>query len=139
MVVAKVVTTMQTKTPTKAATESTMDPYWGRQTFQYKTEEPPVPPEEKKPVDTITPELAALRRQMTALQQELELLKQRKTTTTVVNQGDKGGQRPAGGPRAHAVHFACGAERRRRRDQWRAGLRVGTRDLPAVRGRDEDE
>jgi type IV secretion system protein VirB10 len=71
-----------------------MDPYWGRQTFQYKTEEPAPPPEEKKPVDTITPELAALRRQLTALQQELELLKQRKTTTTtVINQGDTGGQR----------------------------------------------
>ena len=57
-----------------------------------------VPPEEHKPVDTIGPELAALRRQMTALQQELELLKQRKTTTTVVNQGDKGGQPPRATP-----------------------------------------
>jgi type IV secretory pathway VirB10-like protein len=94
IVVAKVVSTMQTKTAQKASTESMMDPYWGRQTFQYKTEEAAPPPEEKKPVDTITPELAALRRQMNALQQELELLKQRKTTTTtVLNQGDKGGQR----------------------------------------------
>ena len=73
MVVAKVVTTMQTKTPQKASTESTMDPYWGRQTFQYKTEEPPVPPEEKQArrYDQ-RPSWPALRRQMTALQQELE-------------------------------------------------------------------
>ena len=66
----------------------------------------------KKPVDTTASELAALRRQMNAIQQELEALKNRKTTT-VTKQGDKGGH-PAGDPRAHAVHCACGAERRRR-------------------------
>jgi type IV secretion system protein VirB10 len=108
MVVARVVATMQTKTPTKASTESTMDPYWGRQTFQYKTEEPPVRPEEPKPVDTTGQELAALRRQMTAIQQELEALKNRKTTTTVVKQGDKGGQlaRAAPAPTQFISHAA---------------------------------
>ena len=76
----------------KPPTESTMDPYWGRQTFQYKTEEPAPPPEEKKPVDTTAPEMAALRRQMSAIQQELEALKNRKTPATAVKPADKGGQ-----------------------------------------------
>ena len=125
--------------PPKAATESTMDPYWGRQTFQYKTEEPAVPPEEKKPVDTTAsragrpapPDDGAAAGAGGAEKPQDD-----------DHRGQAGGQRgaaPAGGPRAHAVHFACGAERRRRRAEWRAGLRVGTRDLPAVRGRDEDE
>ena len=102
MIVAKVVATMQAKTPTKTATESTMDPYWGRQTFQYKTEDPPVPPEEKKPVDTTASELAAVRRQMNAIQQELEALKNRKTTVT--RQGNTGGQRAAPAPTQFISH-----------------------------------
>ena len=117
-----------------------MDPYWGRQTFQYKTEEPAPPARgPKRPVDTITPELAALRRQMTALQQELELLKQRKTTTTVVKQGDKGAppQRATPAPTQFISHAA--PKDVRRRDAGRAGLRLGPRHLSAVRGRDEDE
>ena len=90
MVVAQVVATMHKKSPEKPPTESTMDPYWVRQTFQYKTEEPAPPPEEKKPVDTTAPEMAALRRQMAAIQQELEALKNRKTPATAVKHGGQG-------------------------------------------------
>ena len=109
MIVAKVVATMQAKTPTKTATESTMDPYWGRQTFQYKTEDPPVPPEEKKPVDTTAPELAAVRRQMTRDPAGVG-----GTEKPQDDDGDQAGEHrgTAGRPRADAVHFAHGPERR---------------------------
>jgi type IV secretory pathway VirB10-like protein len=100
IVVAKFALNTQSKTPTPKLTESTMDPTWGRQTFQYKAEEPVLPPEPKPPVDTISPELAAIKRGMAALQQELEALKQRKTTTTIINQGEKGGTRTATIPRS---------------------------------------
>ena len=49
MVVAKVVATMQAKPPQKAATESTMDPYWGRRPFSIRRRSRRRRAEEKKP------------------------------------------------------------------------------------------
>jgi type IV secretion system protein VirB10 len=101
---------MQTKTPKTKLTESTMDPVWGRQTFQYKAEETPSPLEPKPPLDTIGPELARLRAELAALKLELEGLKNRKTTTTVINQGEKGAakqapvHRPTPAPLLFAAH-----------------------------------
>jgi type IV secretion system protein VirB10 len=90
MILAKVVLTMQAKKPKATLAESSMVPTTLRQAYQYKTEEPILPAEVKKPVDTTGQELAALRRMMEAMQQEIKDLKNRKTTTTVINQGDKG-------------------------------------------------
>ena len=132
MIVAKVVATMQTKTPTTAATQSTMDPHWGRQTFQYKTAEPVLPTEPKAPEDTITPRLDALLREQAALRAEFELLKNRKTTTT----GAK--QRAAGSPTSracpHAVYFAYSAKRGRGGEGGYTNLCPGAWNLPALRG-----
>ena len=99
IVVAKVATQMQSKAPKATPTESTMEPTWGRQTFQYKAEEPVLPPEPKPPADTISPELVRLRNELAAMRQDIEGLKNRKTTT-VVNTGEKGAARTATMPRA---------------------------------------
>jgi type IV secretory pathway VirB10-like protein len=100
IVVAKWAIHMQSKAPQHPLTESAMEPVWGRQTFQYKAEEPMLPPEPKQPVDTISPELARLRAELAAMKQEMEGLKNRKTTTTVINNGEKGAARTATVPRA---------------------------------------
>jgi type IV secretory pathway VirB10-like protein len=100
LVVAKVVVHRQSKAPKATLTGSTMEPAWGRQTFQYKAEEPVLPPEPKTPVDTMSPELARLRAELAAMRQEIEGLKNRKTTTTVINNGEKGAARTATVPRA---------------------------------------
>jgi type IV secretion system protein VirB10 len=68
-----------------------MEPYWGRQTFQYKAQEPILPPEPARPVDITGAELAALRGKLGNLEAEIAALKNRKTTTTIIHQGgDKG-------------------------------------------------
>ena len=59
-----------------------------------------LPPEPKTPVDTMSPELARLRAELAAMKQEMEGLKNRKTTTTVINNGEKGAARTATVPRA---------------------------------------
>jgi type IV secretion system protein VirB10 len=69
-----------------------MDPVWGRQTFDYKKEEPLRPAESKTATDTMSPRLAALEGELLGIKQELHALKQRKTgTTTVINQSNQGG------------------------------------------------
>ena len=55
VIVAQVVAHWQSKAPTAGPVENTMEPHWGRQTFQYKAEEPVAPPPPKPPVDTISP------------------------------------------------------------------------------------
>jgi type IV secretory pathway VirB10-like protein len=103
MVVAQVMATMHKKAPATGSTENTMDPYWARQTFEYKREEPPPPATPKPPEDTISPELAGLRREQAALRAELELLKSRKPLSPAVPQKGGGTQavsQKAAAPRA---------------------------------------
>jgi type IV secretory pathway VirB10-like protein len=90
VLLAKVVLHMHAKKPKAQLAESTMVPTTLRQAYQYKTEEPILPADEKKPIDTTGQELAALKRMLAAMQQEIEGLKNRKPTTTVIQQGDKG-------------------------------------------------
>ena len=80
------------KASTSAPIENTLEPIWGRQTFQYKAEEPILPTPPKPPVDTVTPELAKLRAELGGMKQEIETLKNRKMTT-VIQQGEP--KRPA--------------------------------------------
>ena len=109
IVVAKVATQMQSKAPKATPTESTMEPTWGRQTFQYKAEEPVLPPEPKPPADTISPELVRLRDELAAMRQDIEGLKNRKTTTSGQQWGERRGpdsNRPTGHPRPPALCVA---------------------------------
>src|SRR6266853_1387707 len=71
-----------------------MEPSWGRQTFQYKAEEPLLPPAPTPPVDTLSPELARLRAELGALKQDLEGLKNRKTPTVVTTSATKAAAPP---------------------------------------------
>lgn len=80
-----------TRTPT---TTASLEPYWGKQTFNYKPEEPILPVAAKAPEDTITPELLKLRAELAAHRQDLHAMKgeieevrNRKPTTTVIQQG----------------------------------------------------
>ena len=139
MIVAKVVATMQTKTPTTAATESTMDPYWGTADLSVQDRRTARPARRSQsPEDTIAPELAALRREQTALRAGARALKNRKTTT----RGQAGGQRgtdPTSRACAHVFISHAAPKDAVRRSRGPANLCLGARDLPAVRGRDEDE
>jgi type IV secretory pathway VirB10-like protein len=81
------------KDPKHTSTAS-LEPYWGNQTFNYKKAEPLLPVAAQDPPDLITPELIKLRAALAANQHELrgmkgelEELRHRKTTTTVIQQG----------------------------------------------------
>jgi Bacterial conjugation TrbI-like protein len=81
-----------------AASESTGEPIWGRQTFQYEPEKVPPATPPLPPVDTIGPELARLRSELGGfrtelggLRTELNELKNRKTVPPVMG---KPGQVP---------------------------------------------
>ena len=91
---AKVASQWQRKPAVTKPTESTMEPSWGRQTFQYKAEEPLLPPAPTPPVDTLSPELARLRAELGALKQDLEGLKNRKTPTVVTTSATKAAAPP---------------------------------------------
>jgi type IV secretory pathway VirB10-like protein len=82
-----------TKDPNKNSTAS-LEPYWAKQTFNYKKQEPLLPVTAEAPPDLITPELiklraelAANRNEMRGMKGEIEELRNRKTTTTVIQQG----------------------------------------------------
>jgi type IV secretory pathway VirB10-like protein len=81
------------KDPKNTSTAS-LEPYWGNQTFNYKKAEPLLPVTAEAPPDLITPELlrlraelAGTRNEMRSIKGELDELRNRKTTTTVINQG----------------------------------------------------
>lgn len=96
MIAAQVIAAWQAKTPKAAADESTMAPTWARQAFQYKAEEPVIPPPPKPPEDTISPALAALRRELAMQRAELDMLKNRPASSaTVVQQPVKETKPPA--------------------------------------------
>lgn len=99
VLLAKMVLSMQAKKPKAQLTESTMVPTTLRQAYQYKTEEPILPADEQKPMDMTAQELAALKRMLAAMQHEIEGLKNRKATTTVIHQGDKGAAKTTTPPR----------------------------------------
>jgi type IV secretory pathway VirB10-like protein len=81
------------KDPKNTSTAS-LEPYWGNQTFNYKKAEPLLPVTAEAPPDLMTPELlrlraelAGTRNEMRSIKGELDELRNRKTTTTVINQG----------------------------------------------------
>jgi type IV secretory pathway VirB10-like protein len=89
------------KDPNKTSTAS-LEPYWGNQTFNYKKQEPLLPVTAEAPPDLITPELLRLRAELTGTRNELrgmkgeiEELRNRKTTTTVIQQGAQQGAQQA--------------------------------------------
>jgi type IV secretory pathway VirB10-like protein len=90
---------MRTHTSTPSVTsETTGEPLWGRQTFQYEPEKAAPAPLPLEPVDTIGPALARLRSELAGfrvelggLRSELNELKNRKTVPPAVG---KAGQAP---------------------------------------------
>lgn len=102
--------TEQQKAPkggTKTAMES-LEPFWGKQTFDHTAETPAVPAPPPPPEDKLTPELARLRAELAATRHDLQGMKgeivelrNRKPTTTVIQQGGQQASTPK--PVARAV------------------------------------
>jgi len=96
-----------TKDPKHTSTAS-LEPYWAKQTFNYKSEEPLLPVTAQAPPDLITPELIKLRAELAAnrnelrgMKGEIDELRNRKSTTTVIQQGAQ--QTTTNVPKTHIV------------------------------------